>query len=163
MQLYIKNKFFSFGGDSYVFDENGNGIYYVDGKVMSLSREKTVRDMDGKIYYVVRNKLFSPFASTVYIEDAFGSPVAALSRDFLSFRHRYHVEGYRDQIVLDGSLFSFTGRLTIYRNGTPIGTIRNVLFDFVDSFLLETDCREDMPFLIALVIAHDNIHDKSDQ
>lgn len=162
MQLYIKNKFFSLRGDSYVLDEQGRQVYFVEGKVWSWSREKTVQDMSGNVLYVVRNKLFSPFASTVFIADRVGNPVASISRDVFSFRHRYHVDGYKDDIVLDGSLFSLHGVLTIYRNGAPIGTIRNVYFDFVDSFLLEADDPDDMAFLVALVIAHDNIHDKSD-
>jgi uncharacterized protein YxjI len=162
MQLYIKNKFFSLKGSSYALDESGRQVYWVEGKVFSLSAQKTVMDMQGNVLYVVRNKLFSPFVSTVYIYDAEENLVATLSRKLFDFRHSYIVEGYKDYITFDGSLFSLHGTMTIYRNGQPIGTVRNVLFDFVDSFLLTVDEPDDMPFLVALVIAHDNIHDKTD-
>jgi uncharacterized protein YxjI len=162
MQLYIKNKFFSLKGSSYVLDESGRQVYWVEGKVFSFVAQKTVMDMSGNVLYVVRNKLFSPFLNTVNIFDAYDNLVASLRRNLFDFRHSYVVEGYKDYITLDGSLFSIHGTMTIYRNGQPIGTIRNVLFDFVDSFLLTVDNPDDMPFLVAIVIAHDNIHDKTD-
>lgn len=70
---------------------------------------------------------------------------------------RFVVEGYEDSIVIDGDFFSLTS--TIVRNGQPIGTINRQITLFKDAFSLEAE-EADMPFLVALVIAIDNIIDK---
>jgi uncharacterized protein YxjI len=149
-------------GNSYVLDEYGNQVFQVEGKLFSLSVQKTLMDMQGRVLYVIRNKIFSPFLSTVYIYTPDNVFVASISRQVFSFRHQYVIEGVKDNLVFDGSLFSLHGRLTIYRGGMPIGTIHRQLFRLADSFVLNADNNEDMPFLVALVIAHDNIHDKED-
>ena len=70
----------------------------------------------------------------------------------------FFVEGYKDEIKIEGNFFKLTS--TIYRNGEQIGTIKREIKWFVDSFVLDAN-EEDMPFLIALVIAIDNIYDKA--
>lgn len=45
MKVFIQNKTISLGGHSTVKNENGDDIYFVKGRFMSLSRVKHIRDM----------------------------------------------------------------------------------------------------------------------
>ena len=70
---------------------------------------------------------------------------------------KFVVEGYKDEILIDGDFFS--PQATITRNGKPVGTINRKMSVVNDTFALEA-AETDMPFMIALVIAIDNIYDK---
>lgn len=157
MKVYIKNKIISWGGGSAVLDENKNEIYKVKGKVFSPTRKKRVCDMQGNVLYTVRNKWFNWFVHSAYVYDANKNKIARVKDKFFNIKPEFFVTGYQDEIKVEGSFLSFTS--SIIRNGEVIGTIRRQAFTILDSFELEAK-EEDIPFLIALVIAIDNIVDK---
>ena len=157
MKVYIKNKIISWGGGSTVLDENKNEIYKVKGKVFSPTRKKRVSDMQGNVLYTVRNKWFNWFVHSAYVYDANKNKIARVKDKFFNIKPEFFVTGYQDEIKVEGSFLSF--KSSIIRNGEVIGTIRRQAFTILDSFELEAK-EEDIPFLIALVIAIDNIVDK---
>ena len=67
MKVYIKNKFWSWGGGSTVVDENKNELFKVKGKVFSPTRVKYVCNYEGKRLFKVRNKWFNWFVHKAYI------------------------------------------------------------------------------------------------
>lgn len=155
MKLYIKNKLFSLRGSSSVKDESGNDIFIVKGALFSITRKKRVKDTNGKILYKVRNKWVNFFSHSAFVYDGSGSKIAKIKRKF-GINNRFVVEGYRDEIAIEGDFLSWT--LDVYRNGAQIGTVRRE-FALLDSFVLETDTEDDAAFMVALVIAIDNIFD----
>ena len=155
MKLYIKNKVWSLRGSSSVKDENGNDVFIVKGKFLSISRKKRVKDTQGNLLYKVRNKLINFFSRSAYIYDGDGTKVAKVERKF-GFKNRIIVHGYQDEISVEGEFLSWT--LDIYRNGEQVGAIRRQ-FNLVDAFVLETETENDAAFMVALVIAIDNIFD----
>lgn len=155
MRVYIKNKLFSLRGSSSVKDDSGKDVFFVKGKLISPTHKKLILDKDGKKLYKVRNKWFNFFAERAYVYDETNTKVARVKHPFMSGK-KFVVEGYKDEILIDGDFFSLSS--TITRNGKPIGTITRK-FDLTDSFCLEADEAE-IPFLIALVVAIDNIMDK---
>lgn len=156
MKLYIKNKFWSITGSSKVVDINKNPVYKVKGRFLSPTKVKKVCDLKNNMFYKVRNKYFNWFNKKAYIYDANGEKVATVVHKFFSLKGDFYIEGYKDEIKVEGKFWSLTSKLL--KNGVPFGTIRRELNFFVDAFELEAN-EEDMPFLIALVIAIDNITD----
>lgn len=69
----------------------------------------------------------------------------------------YFVLGYKDEIKIQGRFFGTNSQ--ILKNGEVIGSINRQLTIIIDAFELEAN-EEDIPFLIALTIALDNITDK---
>ena len=157
MKVYIKNKFWSIGGGSDVVDENKNPVYKVKGKVFSITRKKYLCDMEGNRLYTIRNKWFNWFIHKAYIYDKDKHKIATVKDKWFNIDQKYFVTGYKDEIKINGKFFSLTAE--ILRNGEVIGTIRRQITFLLDAFELEAK-EEDMPFLIALVIAIDNIQDK---
>lgn len=155
MKLYIKNKVWSLRGSSTVKDENENDVFIVKGKWLSITHVKRIKDISGNLLYKVRNKWVNFFSRSAYVSDSHGNRVAKIKRKF-GFKNDIVVEGYKDEISIQGEFFSWT--LDIYRNGEMIGTIRRT-FDLLDSFVLETSTEDDAAFMVALVIAIDNIFD----
>lgn len=157
MKVYIKNKFWSIGGGSSVLDENKNPVYEVKGRVFSITRVKYVCDLAGKRLFKVRNKWFNWFVHKAYIYDGDGNKIATVKDKWFNVNQEYFIMGYKDEIKVEGKFFGLTTK--ILRNGEVIGTIRRQITVFKDAFELEAN-EEDIPFLIALVIAIDNITDK---
>ncbi len=161
MKVYVKNKLISFGDGSAVVDETGAPAFQVKGRVFSPTRVKFVCDMAGNRLYKVRNKWLNFFVHKAYIYDAGNNKIATVKDKFFTMRSQFFVVGYQHEIKVEGKLFSATS--AILRDGQPMGTLRRMFEGartfFADSFELEADER-DIPFLIALVIAIDNIVDK---
>ena len=155
MRVFIKNKLFSVRGNSSVQDETGKNVFFVRGKLFSPTHVKFVCGPNKEKLYKVRNKWFNFFAHRAYVYDASGEKIARVKHP--PFGKRFVIEGYQDEIYIDGEFFS--RRSTIMRGGEPIGTIDREFTVVADAFSLE-GAEEDMPFLVALVIAIDNIYDK---
>lgn len=158
MRVFIKNKLISLGGSSAVVDENSKPVYNVKGKFLSPTRKKFIKDLQGNKLYILRNRWFNWFIHKVYIYDAkTKTKVATVKDKWFNVHKEYFVEGYEDKLSTEGNFLSLS--TTIYKNDTPIGQIKRQITLIRDAFCLEAD-EKDIPFLIALVIAIDNITDK---
>lgn len=157
MKVYIKNRVFSLGQGSSVVDENKNALFDVKGRAISITRKKFLYDANGQLLYSIRNKWINFFVHKAYIYDASGSKIATGKDKWFNVNQEYFVMGYKDEIKIQGKFFGLTSQ--ILRNGNVIGTVRRQITFIADAFELEADER-DIPFLIALVVALDNIHDK---
>lgn len=158
MRVYIKNKLFSVRGNSTVKNDMGQDAFAVKGKLFSFTRKKRVCDMQGNVLFSVRNKFFRlPLTSfKAFVLDANKKKIACVKKPFFSF-NKYKVEGFKDEISINGEFWSLHSQ--IIRNGMVIGNISRQITLFADSFSLDGQ-PQDMPFLIALVIAIDNIVDR---
>lgn len=157
MKVYIKNKFWSIGGGSSVVDENKNPVFNVKGRAFSITKVKYVCDTEGNRLFKVRNKWFNWFVHKAYIYDANKTKIATVKDKIFNVNREYFVLGYKDEIKIDGNFFSLS--CNILKNGEVVGTLRRQITFVNDAFELEAS-EEDMPFLVALVIAIDNIVDK---
>ena len=157
MKVYIKNRVFSLGQGSSVVDENKNALFDVKGRAISITRKKFLYDANGQLLYSIRNKWINFFVHKAYIYDASGSKIATVKDKWFNVNQEYFVMGYKDEIKIQGKFFGLTSQ--ILRNGNVIGTVRRQITFIADAFELEAD-ESDIPFLIALVVALDNIHDK---
>ncbi len=157
MKVYIKNRVFSLGQGSSVVDENKNALFDVKGRAISITRKKFLYDANGQLLYSIRNKWINFFVHKAYIYDASGSKIATVKDKWFNVNQEYFVMGYKDEIKIQGKFFGLTSQILL--NGNVIGTVRRQITFIADAFELEADER-DIPFLIALVVALDNIHDK---
>lgn len=156
MKVLIKNQFFSMAGSSKVLNENKEPIYNVKGKFLSLKHKKRVCDLDGHVLYRVQNRLFNPFSHVAYILDQDKKRVAKIIRKAYDVKGNFEIEGLDSDMIIEGNFFGLTSK--ILKNGETLGTITRDLNMFEDHYTLEAN-EQDIPFLIALVIAVDNITD----
>ncbi len=145
------------GGSSQVFDANRQPVYNIKGAVFSWTRKKTICDMQGIVLFKIRNKFFNWFVHKVYVYDAAGRKIAVVKDKFFNPHKEYFVEGLDCDISTEGKFWSLS--TTIYKDNIAIGRIDRQITLIADSFCLEAD-EKDIPFLIALVTAIDNICDK---
>lgn len=156
MKVYIKNKLFSIGGASSVINENKEDVYKVKGRAFSITRVKWVCDLNGNKLFKIRNKWFNFFVHKAFIYDNNNEKIATVKDKFFNVKNDYFILGNKDEIKIDGKFFSLSAN--ILKNGELFGTIRRKITFIADAFELEAD-EKDLPFLIAIVIAIDNITD----
>lgn len=157
MKVYIKNKIFSFGGNSDVLDENKQSIFKVKGKPFSFTNKKNIYDMSGNLLYTIRNKFWTFLCNKIFVIDANGKRVATLKKNKWSFNAKYQILDTDNKMSIEGKFWGRTSR--IMKNGQPVATITRDYTVATDAFTLEAD-EKDIPFFTALVIALDNIKDK---
>ncbi len=155
MRVTIKNKMFSLRGSSRVKNEQGEDVFFVKGKFFSPTHVKRICDINKNELYRVRNKWINFFNKRAYIYQG-DTKIATVKHPFFS-GNKFVLEGYKDDISIAGGFFSLHS--TIIKNGVPIGAINREFFALTDTFTLEAD-EKNMPLMIALVIAIDNIVDK---
>ncbi len=156
VKVNIRNKFFSISGRSTVTDVDGKDVFVVKGKTFSISRKKKIYSADGTLLYSVKNRVFNFLDKYAYIYGADGEKICRVREKYFAVRRDFFVENYKDEIHLEGEFFSLSSR--IIKNGEPVGTITRRI-DITDHFQLEAN-DDDLPFMVALVIAMDNIKDK---
>ena len=157
MKIIVKNKFVSWGGSSIVEDESGRSLYSVKGDAFSWTREKTLLDLNGNVLYRIRNKWPTVFLHSAFICDRDGNKICKVKQN-LSFKQNYVIEETRDNIQVNGYILN---GMQVSRNNQYIGTIKKEFWALRDYFVLDVPDGQDPTFLIALVIAMDNIQDKS--
>ncbi len=161
MILYVKNKIVSFGGSSFVEDDMKNRCFRVKGAIFSPTRKKKIYDMDGNLLYVVRNKFWKLFTSSVFIIDPDGNRVGTLGNRDLDFRNKFVLAGATDDITISGNLIQFPSiKLEITKNGRYVGTLLKEFTIVRDSFRIDVEDSEDAAFMVALVVGIDNIYDR---
>ena len=161
MDLLIRNKWVSLRGSSVVKDLNEKDVMKVQGKFWTVTAKKFIQTMSGETKYMVRNKFWRLFTYRAFIFDEKNEQVAHLRRKIFSFHDRFFIDSKFGNIELKGNIFCFDYH--IYLNGKEVGHIGRRI-SLRDSFVLhveETDI--DPYFLVALVIALDNITDRRQQ
>ena len=108
MNLYVKQKVFSWGDQFTVYDENGNERYGVQGEVFSWGKKLHVFDLAGIECAFVRQKPFS-FLPRFYISQN-GRDVAEVVREFTFFHPTYTVKGLGWRV--EGDLFAHEYEIT---------------------------------------------------
>ena len=157
MKIIVKNKFVSWGGSSKVEDEAGNPLYRVKGKAFSWTRKKTLLDLNGNVLYRIRNKWPTFLLHSAYVCDKDGNRICKVKQN-ISFKQAYVIEETRDDIRVNGYILS---GMQVARNGQYLGTVTKKFWSLRDYFELDVLDGQDPSFLIALVIAIDNVNDKS--
>ncbi|MCQ2792052.1 MAG: hypothetical protein MJ208_00855 [Bacilli bacterium] len=170
MELVIKNKLMSLTGGSKVLNEKGELVYKVKGSwasnTFSKKYKKTVVDLNKKVYYKVCNKrIHGLIKRSALIYDASGNQVAKVTEGDI-LKGGYEIEGTTEKMDIIGRLIP---EAEIKLAGKKIGTISipgmkkvgpgYVVTHVTDQFKVTFDDPEDGPFMVALVVAIDNIID----
>jgi len=159
MHLTVKNKFFSLGGSSKVLNENNQNALLVKGKMFSPTKKKFVKDLTKKTLFIVRNKFWSLLGRKALIYDGNKNLVATVKRE-IKFVAGFTITGAEQEIRVDANNIGGLS-LRITMGGKEIGTIHRPFLALTDTFELDFADEEDAPFLVALVIAIDNITDRN--
>lgn len=160
MKLLVRERVFDIGDDSWVTDENGERVFWVDGKALRLRTTFELKDPEGRLLLTVREKKLA-IRDTMRIERD-GETVATVRRHLISpFRDRLTVE------LQDGTEWEVRGDLldkeySIGDDGGPVASISRKWFSLRDTYAVDvntyrTDAGGDPALVVAVAVAVDAI------
>ncbi len=151
MRYVMKQKMFSFGDDFTITNESGEGVFFVDGKALSIGDKLSFQDMQGKELAFIKQKLFN-IARTYEIHRD-GKLAAVVKKQlFALIHHRFTVDvpGPND-LEANGS---FTDHeYTFSRGGHTVATVSKRWFSWTDTYGVDiADGEDDILILASSVV-----------
>ena len=149
MNLYIKERVFTWGDKFDVCDHNGQMKYYVEGEVFSWGKKLHVYDQYNREVAFIKQELFTWMPCyKVYVN---GHEIAQIRKEFSFFRPKYRVDGLNWDV--DGNFWEHN--YTVSKGGRPIVSIEKEWLTWGDTYQLTIADDADEIVALAVVLTID--------
>ena len=149
MNLYLKQRLFSWGDKFSVYDENGNEKYYVEGEVFSWGKKLHLFDLNGNELAFIHQKIFS-FLPKYYISKN-ETVVAEIVKNITFFRQSYAVNGLGWSV--EGDFFAHNYEV-VDQNKT-VARVSKEWFSFGDAYRINISPEYDEVCALSVVLVID--------
>ena len=158
MRYIIREPFLRLGEDSDITDEQGQPVYHVDGKVLTLHDTLIVRDLAGTEVARVRRQLVA--LRPTYEITSQGKEVAEVRKKLLSpFVDRFTIDiPGPDDLSMTGDLFEH--EYTIRRGDQVVATVSKRWLSLTDTYGVDIAPGEDDVLILTSVLALDLAEDQ---
>mgnify|MGYP002851808393 CR=1 FL=1 len=153
MQLYMKQKVFSWKDKFSIMDASGSDKYYVEGKMISLGKKLRIFDMAGNELAFVNQKLVSLMPK--FSVEINGQEVAVIKKKVSFLKPKYFIEGPGWEV--QGDFLSHDYQIT--ENGNTIVAISKKWMAWGDTFELSVIDESREVLAVAVVLAIDAVMD----
>jgi uncharacterized protein YxjI len=160
MRYQVRERLFSIKDDFWITDENGNRVFFVNAKVLSLRGTLELEDASGRKLAAIKHKLLT-FTDAMEIEHD-GSVIATVHKAVFSPLH------HRAVIDLPGRRLEAVGDIIDkdfeIRDGDRVaGRISRAWFRVRDTYGVEVAPGEDDVLMICIAVCLDRIHHEEEQ
>jgi uncharacterized protein YxjI len=158
MRYLVQERIFSFKADFWIEDQDGNRVFFVDGKALSLRETFELKDAYGNLLILIRKRLFS-MRETMEIENGNGVIATVRPAFFSPIRHRYNID------LADGSRLEAVGNFVdkdwelTAGGGQVVGRISRQWFRIRDTYGVEVEPGMDDALVIAIAVCIDRIYE----
>jgi uncharacterized protein YxjI len=161
MRYLVRERILGIGEDFWIEDEQGQRVFFVDGKVLRLHQTFELKSTDGRLLAKIHKKAVS-MRDTMLVEQD-GERVATVRKKLLSpFRDRFSVE------FVDGQEWSVRGSILDKEyvieddRGQVVAEISRKWFRVRDTYAVAVDpYSADVPLVLSVAVAVDTIvHDE---
>lgn len=159
MRYVLKQKFWSWGDDFAIRDEQGNDVFHVDGRAFSWGDKLSFHDVSGNEVAFIRQKLLS-WGPTYEIE-SHGRLLAVVKKElFTFFRCKFTVDvPGPDDLEARGNFLDH--EYTFERDGRTVATVSKHWFKLTDTYGVEIDGADDVLILASAVVIDMVCHQES--
>jgi uncharacterized protein YxjI len=150
----MRQKLVSLGDDFVIENEQGQKVYFVDGKLLRIRKTLDFKDMSGRKLCQIQERLLT-VRDTMAVEDADGRVVAVVKKALIApLRDRYSVR------IKNGPDMDITGNIldyeyTIEEGRRKVAEISKKWFRLSDTYGVEIAPGEDDVLLLAITVAVD--------
>lgn len=149
MRLLFKQRFFSWFDSYDIYDESGNTVYTVEGK-LSWGHCLHIQNAAGQHIGTVKEVVLTFLPKfEIYAQDTY---VGCISKEFTFFKPRYHIDCNGWQI--DGSFMEWDYQI-INGAGVRVATVSKELFHMTDTYVIDVARPEDGLMALMVVLAID--------
>ncbi|MDB6076831.1 MAG: hypothetical protein JWO82_578, partial [Akkermansiaceae bacterium] len=153
MKFMLKQKFWSWGDDFVIRDEEGRECYQVDGAVFSFGDSLTIRDMAGKVVATIEQALLS-WGPTYEIRRPGHAETRVRKEVFTFFTCEYEVDGPGDEDYEAKGDF-LDHEYELFQRGRLAARVTKEWFTLSDSYGIEIADSEDPVLLLATAVVID--------
>ena len=153
MRYLLKQKLLSFGDDFYIKDDDGNDVYFVDGKAFSFGDQLSFQDLQGNEIAYIRQRLLA--WGKTYDISRNGELAAVVQKELFGLlHHRFTVDvPGPDDLEAVGS---FTDHEYEFRRGDRVAaTVSMRWLSFTDTYGIEVAPGEDDVLILASAVVID--------
>jgi uncharacterized protein YxjI len=156
MRYLVRERLFHIKDDFWVTDEQGNQVFFVDAKILSLRHALELKDASGRNLATIKHKLLT-FTDAMEIEHD-GAVVATVHKAVFSpLHHKAHIDlagGERLEAV--GNLFDKDFEI---RDGHRVlARVSRAWFRIRDTYGVDVAPGENDALMIAIAVCLDRIH-----
>lgn len=156
MRYQIKQKFFSFGDNFTIKNENNQDQFIVRGKVFSFGDKLRVEDLAGNELIYIEQKIFRFLPE--YHFYSYGRLIAVVKKELTFFKPKFYINSELGYYQIEGDFFGHEFR--ILKDGRVVVTVSKKWFSFTDTYMVDVNDNENQAFMLALVIVIDQVlHD----
>ena len=153
MNLYIKQKIFSFRDKYDIYDSEQNPIYNAYGEIFSLGNKLHLCNSNNEELVFIKQKImvFLPTFELYVNNELF----ATLKQKFTFFKKNIEIESTLGNFTISGDIWDHEYSITC--NGQLFGTVSKKWLSWGDVYALNINTDEHSEFFVALVLAIDCI------
>jgi uncharacterized protein YxjI len=158
MRYVLRQKLLAWGNDFTIRDEDGNDVYFVDGKAISVGNKASFQDMAGNELAFISQKFLS--LAPTYELYAGGALVAVVKKELFTFFHQVFTVDVPgpDDLVAEGDLMKHE---YLFRRGdAPVAHVSKQWFTLADTYGVEVGANEDPVLILSCAVVIDLVcHD----
>lgn len=151
MRYVMRQKLFSWGDDFIIRDGDGNDLFYVDGKALTIRETLAFQDMQGNELALIQQKLLA-WGPTyeIYSRGQLRAVVKKAIMTLFECKFSVDVPG-PDDLEARGNFLDH--EYTFMRGGQPVATISKAWLSLTDTYGVEVlDGEDDILILAATVV-----------
>lgn len=160
MKFMMKQKFWSWGDDFSIKDDQGKDIYFIDGKAFSWGDKLSFQDMNRRELAFISQKLLSWKPRYEIFRD--GAKFAEVIKEFSWFKNKFtlDVPGPNDYTIT-GSFWDH--EYSFERRSREVAWVSKRYWTFSDTYGIEIADGEDVVAILATCVVIDLVcHDDDD-
>ncbi len=163
MRYAMHEKLLCWGDDFIIKNEDGDDIFFVDGKAFSLGNKLSFQDMDGNELAFISQKLLSWGPSyEIYRDGDLYATVKKQLFTFFSDKFEVDIPGPNDYHV-EGNLFDYEYEFT-RTSGQHAAGVSKKWFSWSDTYGIDIAPGEDDVLILAAAVVIDQVcHDNKNQ
>ena len=161
MRYVMKEKFWSWGDDFAIKDEDGHDAFFVDGSAFSFGDKLSFQDMQGNELAFIDQKLLSWGPTYEVFRD--GRQMAVVKKKLFTFlRCKFEIDvPGPDDLGAQGSFLDH--EYTFQRHGRTVAEVSKRWFSWTDTYGIDVhDDEDDLLVLTAAVVIDLVCHDGDD-
>lgn len=160
MRYVIKEEFWSFGDDFYIYDENQKPVFFVDGEAFSWGSKLSFQDLEGRELAYISQKMLSWKPKFEIYRD--GTLFAEVTKEWSWFKQSFtlDVPGPND-FAIEGAFWKHDYHFS--RREGVVATVSKELFSWSDTYGIEiAEGQDDVAILCAAIVIDQVLHDGKD-
>lgn len=149
MRLRFKQRFFSWFDSYDIYDDEGNTIYTVEGK-LAWGHCLHILDASGEHIATVQQRVLVLLPKfDLYVHDR---QIGSISKEFSLFHPQYDIDcnGWH----VEGNFFEWDYTIT-GAGGNPVATVSKELFHWTDTYVIDVEDSRNALYALMVVLAID--------